>query len=893
MKKIISLFLIIIMVFSAVSVLATEDTAPANISYDNAFLNKHKLLVSLGVFEDNDFGSVFSESVTRLEFGGYLAGLLGVKSRKLTDKVYFNDTTEDYINNLVEMKIVSGCSDGNFEPDRIISSGEAIIMAVRALGYRDYIETRGSIFEYSVEAKRLGLDFNEDFSAAVTLKDVTELLYDLIERPVLEIISVAVANGDFLNNYSDKKGKSLIEVYRNSSLIKGQMTANHITSVGETDIVRKDQVAIDNIIYKCNDLDAFSFIGQRVVAIYNKDSEAIDYIAPDYEKMEVFELQADQIESYDNFSLAYFSENNKEKTIRFDKRNLQVIYNGKAIDSDFKDAFEIGLGSVKLYCFDKSGNFTLAVIEEYVDMTVKMASTETLKIYTDGDGDMSTLDFSDANNSGVYKSVFSLASGLPIGLKSISEGDLLSVCSSRDNKYTVAYLCGESVIGEITSTEINNGVLNVKINGEFYSVSPYYKGLELKTGRTGRFFMNKFGYIGRVDQITHAKTGIGYLYATSRNNSALNSDVKVKIYTDAKEHLVYCLADKVMFDGTSISKSDAYELLTPNKIVSKGLVKYTVNLKGNISVIETGNGDTYFAEMTDGAQTLKYIEQNRSFGQNGEYVMTMGTKVFMVPRGDESHEPENFNIVNYRESMTPAFTKEEIVRVYQDNEDPFVEYVVCFYDNRKTAIYGSGSIHMMVEELVAEATEDGEIITIIKGYNNCMPFEIPVTNDVQVLAYAGVEFKGIDVIEPGDWIVGTTNATGSISYLMLMYNVDKDVFNPLKPGVHAFHDSQGKITNANYYDGDVLKVERGGADGSEVLLVLGNKETGEIRNCIVLDEDLMKFMIYDSTTRDGKWTVGNIDDIISLEMTNGSHCDRVYFEFRSESRLTNMAVYRH
>ena len=39
MKKIISLFLIIIMVFSAVSVFAAEDTAPANISYDNAFLN--------------------------------------------------------------------------------------------------------------------------------------------------------------------------------------------------------------------------------------------------------------------------------------------------------------------------------------------------------------------------------------------------------------------------------------------------------------------------------------------------------------------------------------------------------------------------------------------------------------------------------------------------------------------------------------------------------------------------------------------------------------------------------------------------------------------------------------------------------------------------------------
>ena len=200
---------------------------------------------------------------------------------------------------------------------------------------------------------------------------------------------------------------------------------------------------------------------------------------------------------------------------------------------------------------------------------------------------------------------------------------------------------------------------------------------------------------------------------------------------------------------------------------------------------------------------------------------------------------------------------------------------------------------MMVEEVVTEATDDGNTISIIKGYSNCMPFEIAVTDDVQVLAYAGVDNQGVDVLEPGDWIVGTTNAIGNLSYMLLMYNADADVFNPSKPGVHAFFDSQGKLTNANYYDGDVFKIERGGKDNSEVLIVLGNKETGQIRNCIVLDEKLMKFMMYDDTKENNKISVGNVDDIVSLEMTNGSNCDRVYFEFRSNSRLTNMAVYRH
>ena len=894
MKKIISLLISIIMVFPAAWILAAEDTSSTKDSYDNAFYCRDRMLVTLGVFEREHSKNMFSEKVTRLEFCGYLAALLGIKEQRLTVSTYFNDVSEMYINNLVGMKIIKGCGDGNFEPDRIVSSGEAITMILRALGYGKFIESRGGLLEYSRKVIKSGIGFNKDLSAELTLKDTIDLFFDILDKPVLVIKAVTETNGSISVTYTDKEDISFLEAYRNSYLIRGQMTANFITSIGDTEPVERDQVVIGNTIYECNDLEAFSLIGQRVIAVYNNTSKNIDYIAPDYEKMEVFELTAEEIQSYNDFKLTYFSSNNKKKSISFDKKLLKVIYNGKAIDSDFKDAFEMALGTVKLYSANRSSSYTVAVIEEYVDITVKMASTETLKVYTDGIGDMSTLNFEDADRPGIYKSILSSASGLPIGLKSVSEGDLLSVCRSRDNSYIVAYVCSEIVTGEVTSTKTDNDTLYAEIDGEEYPVSPYYKGIMLKPGHTGKFFLNKFGYIGQAWEIEYAKAEIGYLYgAATENDTPLSSEVNVKIYTDTKEHIIYSLSDKVKFDGARISKSDAYKKLAPDNIVSKGLIKYTVNSKGRISVIETGTGDTNFAEMTKGAQKLKYVEQNRAFGQNGEYVMTLGTKVFMVPRGDENHIPENFNIVNYRESMTPAFTTEETVRIYQDNNDPFAEYVVCFYDNRKTTIYGSGSIHMMVDKVITKVSDDGDTINVLKGYSNCMPFEIAITDDVQVLAYAGVELKGIDVIERGDWIVGTTNATGSISYLLLMYNADKDVFNPSKPGVHAFHDSQGKLTNANYHDGDILKVERGGTDGSEVLLVLGDKETGEIRNCIVLDEDLMKFMIYDASKRNDEFSVGNIDDIISLEMTNGSYCDRAYFEFRSNSRFTNMAIYRH
>lgn len=893
MKRFVSLLLSAILVFSAASTLAAETTAPVDTLYDQTFASKVRVLFEINVFDE--MPAEYSKKVTRLEFAKFLAGLMGVKDTQIAGSGYFSDATDNFVNNLVTMKIVSGCSDEKFEPERIITSGEAVTMAMRALGYREFIETRGGgVFEYSREALKIGLYFNENLSAELKLLDVVQMFFDLLQKSVVDIKAITVSGERLYATYTDNKQISFIEAYCGLKLIRGQVTASFLTTIGETKTVEKDQIVIDNRIYKCYQADAFSYIGQRVIAIYNKQFDCIQFMTTDYEKMEVFELDAKEILNYNDFVLTYRSENAKrERKINFDRRVLKVVYNGKTIDTDFKSAFEIGIGTVKLYSKDKSDNYVFAVIEEYVDMTVKMASTETLKVYTDGVGDMNVLDFSDAGSEGVYKSFFSAESGLPIGIKSIIADDLISVCCSRDKSYIVGYICTQSVIGEVKSTSFKEGIHYAKINATDYPVSPYYKGLEIKPGRAGKFIINQFGFIGKVDEIRQASSGIAYVYDITKISDAFSSEIMIKLYTDSKEHLVFSLADKVLFNDGRISKDEVYTNLTPGGYLSKGLIKFTVNSKGKVSTIDTGHGNTVFSEMTSGTQSLKFVEQNRAFGQNGEYVMTQGTKVFMVPQNTERHIPQNFNVVNYRESMTPAFTTEEVVRIYQDNSDPFVEYVVCFYNNRKTTVYGSGSIHMMVEEVITEATDDGDTITIIKGYSNCMPFEIAVTDDVQVLAYAGVDLQGIDVVEPGDWIVGTTNATGSLSYLLLMYNADADVFNPLKPGVHAFFDSQGKLTNANYYDGDVLKVERGGKDQSEVLLVLGKKETGEIRNCIVIDEKLMKFMLYDTTKRDGKCYVGNVDDIVSLEMTNGTYCDRVYFEFRSNSRFTNMAVYRH
>ncbi len=896
MKKIVSLMLsIIITILSAVSVIAAEGTDSSGYSYDSIFLNKYMLLAELGTFEKEHSSNEFSRTVTRLEFSEYLAGLLGVKDSKLTDNIYFHDASEVYVSNLTAMGIISGCGDGNFEAGRHITSSEAICMILRALGYKEYIEARGgSAFEYSRIALRVGLDMVKDMSAELTLKDTVELFYSSLELAIMDVESISIADAKPYVTYTDSKNVSLIEFYRNIRLIRGQITATYITSIGGIKTTAYGQFAIDDTVYESDDTSVVSYIGQRVIAIYDKTAESVSYVIPDYEKMEILVLNAEEIQQYSNYNLTYQREGEKrEKNIRFNHKTLHVIYNGKMIDSDFKNAFEITLGTVSLYSVDSTGNYSVAVIEEYTDMVVRQVSTETLSIYTNGDGDMSALPFEDSTDKEVYKRIFSAESGLPIGIKSLGENDLISVCCSRDKSYIIVYLCTKSVIGNVEATSVKNGTNYVRIEGDEYKISPYYKGLGVKPGQSGEFILDKFGYISYAKTVSLAASGVAYVYRVGIVDNAFSDSVKIKLYTKAKEHLVYELEESVNFDGDRISAVDAYSRFVPDGNLSKGLIKYTVNSKGKISSIDTGGSGTYFSEMTNGAETLPYTYIDRSFGENGEYILTKGTTVFVVPSGTDAEIPENFNVVSYREGMTPILGTSETVRIYQDNEDPFAEYVVYYYNNRRTNMSGVTSIHMMVEEVVEELAADGEsTVTIIKGYSNCMPYEVTVTDDVQVLAHSKAALQGVDVIEPGDWILCSTNANGSVGYIMLIYNVDADDIDGY-PGVNGYYESWGAETNAYYRDWDVLRVERGGADGKEALLILGDKTTGIVKDCIAFDESKKIFMIYDSTAKNGNWYQGTVDDIVSFESTNRTDCDKVLYELRDSFRLMNLAIYKY
>lgn len=893
MKRVLFIILAVIMVISAANVFAAEENSAIENIYDRELSAKDQLLTALDVFDKEHSEDEMSANVTRLEFAEYLAGLLGVKERTLTENVYFYDANEKYVNNLASMGIISGNGNGVFEEDRNITYGEAMIMSLRALGYEKYVQARGGgIANYIRAASDADLNFSDRVDEDVVLADVVGLLYDITDAYMQDVVSIRYDDGETYTKYTDKK-ITLLEFYRSQMIVKGRLTGSNITSIGETKEIARDQIAINDTVYRCDDMNAFSYIGQSIAGIYDKKTETILYVIPDFSEMSVFSLSAEEVLDYKDFKLTYQrSEDKREKNLSFEASEFQVIYNGKVITDDLEDAFRISLGTVTLYEFGNSGKYNLAVIEEYVDMRVKQYSTDTYMLYTDGAGELSTFSLENADDDGVYKRVYSNTSGLRLAPKSFIENDLISVCCSRDKEYIVIYVCTENITGSISSIYQFEGRRYIKIDEKAYPVSPYFPDIEMEINKTGKFFIDRFGYIGKVENFARASQGIAYLYDVANENSAFSVTAKVKLYTENKEHLIYKLGEKVLLDGEKISAKEAYERLISDKRYLKGLIQYTLNKDDEIIMLETGHGgDSCFSEMTDGPISLSIDVRNRTFGDNGQYAMTRGTKVFLVPNESASTETENFNVVNYREEMTPAFSTTEVVRIYQGNDDPFVEYVVCFFDGEKTNVSNPSWIHMMVKEKETLCDANGNMYTKINGYSNELPFEITVTDDVRVLAHAKAPLQGVDVIEPGDWIVCSTNAIGKVGYIMLMYNANANDIEGF-PGVHGYWRSWGADTNAYYRDGDILRVEQLKEGDKQALIVIGEKETGEVKDCIVLDDSLKSFMIYDSSIKNGNFYKGKVSDIVSYEATNKTTCDRICYEVRSGENLVNMAVYK-
>ena len=204
MRKVLSLVLALSMVLGMFSFAFAGTLSDVKGEYYEAAV---EALVELGVVNGYTDGTYkANQVVTRAELAKMLVVCLGQEQAAKIAKgtTQFSDVAADhwasgYINVAAQSKIIVGYPDGTFAPEATVTYAEAVTMALRALGYKNVVESAGTWpTNYITKANELQLlrDMKGiDAEDGAKRGNVAILLWNMLRTEMWDIDSENQTNG--------------------------------------------------------------------------------------------------------------------------------------------------------------------------------------------------------------------------------------------------------------------------------------------------------------------------------------------------------------------------------------------------------------------------------------------------------------------------------------------------------------------------------------------------------------------------------------------------------------------------------------------------------------------------------------------------------------------------
>lgn len=309
-----------------------------------------EIVSALGIYRDD---AEDKNAISRVEYAVMIARVLGVSSSEAPGEDPYQDFFKyEYASGdlayLKENGIMIGDEENRFHPNDPIDPQSALVVGVRALGYRYRLSDDASAIDAIRVARETGLDQGIDTSSRT------------MDEAVLKKVLYHILCANYME-WEERAGKPLLTAVWGLEKVEGVVTSNDVTGIYHADDqCRKDEIMIGEQRYKDLSGNGRNCLGRNVTAFVDRGTDELRYL---YETNNRSLFSDDRTFYYDHFRLSYQNDNGKTVSYTLSPQ-FAFIYNGKSIlfDASYFDGDE---KQVTLIDNDSDGIYDVVTIEHY------------------------------------------------------------------------------------------------------------------------------------------------------------------------------------------------------------------------------------------------------------------------------------------------------------------------------------------------------------------------------------------------------------------------------------------------------------------------------------------------------------------------------------------------
>lgn len=548
-----------------------------------------------------------------------------------------------------------------FSPNDTVTYSQAAKIFVASLGKSIAAEAKGGYpAGYIAVAASDGIfdGVNVKNDDALTFGDFAKMFYNYTDCKGF------VLTGDRFSQY-EKDDKTIFERKLDRCdmmYIEGIVTANQFGSAADDET---GKISIDGTAYDLAcDVDA-DIIGYAAdVFLTKKNSKYIvTSVMADPGENEVFRVEGADIASVSLSEIKYYD---GAKTRTLSLSDVSAVRNGKIMTAYTKDDLVPLNGGLVLVDNDSDGKYEYVYVEnrQYFKVARVNADANVIAL-DDAKYEGSAMLYINPDDSEFYHRIYT-QSGDEASFADIKADGMIRIEGSTEQKMLRVYIIDTVVGGKVDGIDYDTD-FGISVGGESYDIASAADGSRLYDENTLNFStVYKFTVDdGRIVKIDDVKSDAVYGYVIDVDTgSGLSNTVRYKLVSEDKRVYVGELADRIMYNGSSVEKTK----FTPKK---NTVISYKIDSDGKICSID--DAELYSEKGTKIFKKSTGILYSQTY--NYPLFMSDETVMFVVPDSGEDDD--------YMADLALVDGNSYVVESYDYNDDDSSVSVVVVYEDIK------------------------------------------------------------------------------------------------------------------------------------------------------------------------------------------------------------------